>query len=302
MSASRGLRRRCTRRGRPLRQADLTAHLMAALGTNAIDVVVLNRAPILLYHRVLRDAACSPATCGQRRFARCRALSRYFDFLPQMEKMDAADGLKPAEDGDPGSGRPAGGGPASRGAAAGARGLDAGTRAFRRSRSAPTPTGDGRSSAAFNCARRTRSTFELSQRRRRVRPDELRLVHRLPRRGQGAAGAVRRRFRGVAGKQRPRARLSRRRPRADRRNTDRFARRLRGVRRPRRAVARGDRRAADRRPAVARRPNRAGAGDRRSTSMSGGLVLRCAGAGRNHSGAESCGPQGAGARRERAFR
>ena len=37
-------------------QADLTTHLMDALQTtNAIDVVVLNRAPVLLYHRVLRD-------------------------------------------------------------------------------------------------------------------------------------------------------------------------------------------------------------------------------------------------------
>ena len=36
-------------------QADLTTYLMDALQTNAIDVVVLNRAPILLYHRVLRD-------------------------------------------------------------------------------------------------------------------------------------------------------------------------------------------------------------------------------------------------------
>ena len=36
-------------------RAELTTDLMAALGTNDVDVVVLNRAPILLYHRVLRD-------------------------------------------------------------------------------------------------------------------------------------------------------------------------------------------------------------------------------------------------------
>ena len=72
-------------------QADLITHLMDALATNAVDVVVLNRAPILLYHRVLRD--------GIRLFSRDlratttragQALSRYFDFLPQMRKMDAA--------------------------------------------------------------------------------------------------------------------------------------------------------------------------------------------------------------------
>ena len=35
--------------------ADLAAALMSALGTNRVDVVVLNGAPPLLYHRVLRD-------------------------------------------------------------------------------------------------------------------------------------------------------------------------------------------------------------------------------------------------------
>lgn len=72
-------------------QADLTTHLMVALGTNAIDVVVLNTAPPLLYHRVLRhgvrmlsrDLRATTTRAGQ-------ALSRYFDFLPQLEKMDAA--------------------------------------------------------------------------------------------------------------------------------------------------------------------------------------------------------------------
>ena len=72
-------------------QADLTAHLMAALGTNAIDVVVLNRAPILLYHRVLRDGVRLLSRDLRATTIRTgRALSWYFDFLPQMEKMDAA--------------------------------------------------------------------------------------------------------------------------------------------------------------------------------------------------------------------
>ena len=71
--------------------SDLIAHLMSALGTNRIDVSVLNRAPPALYHRVLRD--------GLRLFARDLraattregyALSRYCDFVPQLAKMDAA--------------------------------------------------------------------------------------------------------------------------------------------------------------------------------------------------------------------
>jgi uncharacterized protein len=71
--------------------AELTAFLMQQLETNAIDLVVLNHAPPLLYHRVLRD--------GQRVISRDLratttregyALSRYFDYLPQMAKMEAA--------------------------------------------------------------------------------------------------------------------------------------------------------------------------------------------------------------------
>ena len=72
-------------------QADLTTDLMAALGTNAIDVVVLNTAPPLLYHRVLRDGVRLLSRDLRATTTRAgRALSRYFDFLPQMAKMDAA--------------------------------------------------------------------------------------------------------------------------------------------------------------------------------------------------------------------
>lgn len=72
-------------------QAELTTALMGALGTNSIDVVILNDAPPLLYHRVLRD--------GRRLLSRDlratttregRALSRYCDFEPQLAKIDAA--------------------------------------------------------------------------------------------------------------------------------------------------------------------------------------------------------------------
>ena len=72
-------------------RANLTTDLMAGLGFNDVDVVVLNRASPLLYHRVLRD--------GVRLLARdlCatttregRAVSRYCDFVPQLAKMEAA--------------------------------------------------------------------------------------------------------------------------------------------------------------------------------------------------------------------
>ena len=71
--------------------ADLTAALMSVLGTNRVDVVVLNDAPPLLYHRVLRD--------GQRILSRNLratttregyALSRYCDYVPQLAKIEAA--------------------------------------------------------------------------------------------------------------------------------------------------------------------------------------------------------------------
>lgn len=71
--------------------AELTAHLMRALGTNAIDVVLLNGAPPLLYHRVLRDGRRIltrdlRATTTREGYA----YSRYCDFVPQLEKIAAA--------------------------------------------------------------------------------------------------------------------------------------------------------------------------------------------------------------------
>ena len=72
-------------------RADLTTHLMVALGTDDIDVVVLNRASILLYHRVLRDGVRVLSRDLRATTTRAgQALSRYFDFLPQLDKMDAA--------------------------------------------------------------------------------------------------------------------------------------------------------------------------------------------------------------------
>ena len=72
-------------------RAELTTDLMVALGTNDVDVVVLNDAPILLYHRVLRDGVRVLSRDLRATTTRAgQALSRYFDFLPQLDKMDAA--------------------------------------------------------------------------------------------------------------------------------------------------------------------------------------------------------------------
>ena len=71
--------------------AELTANLMAALGENRVDVVVLNRAPPLLYHRVLRDGLLLFARDLRATTVRAgRALSRYCDFVPQLAKIDRA--------------------------------------------------------------------------------------------------------------------------------------------------------------------------------------------------------------------
>jgi len=69
--------------------AGLTSDLMAGLGLGRLDVAILNDAPPLLYHRVLRD--------GERLLSRDlaatttregRALSRYCDYLPHLRKID----------------------------------------------------------------------------------------------------------------------------------------------------------------------------------------------------------------------
>lgn len=71
--------------------AELGSALMAALGRNEVDVVVLNHAPPLLYHRVLRDgmrvlSRNLRATTTREGYA----LSRYCDYVPQLVKIEAA--------------------------------------------------------------------------------------------------------------------------------------------------------------------------------------------------------------------
>ena len=80
-------------------RAELTTSLMDALGTNDVAVVVLNQAPPLLYHRVLRDGVLLVTRDLQATTTRAGyALSRYFDFLPQLDKMDAARRFAAGED------------------------------------------------------------------------------------------------------------------------------------------------------------------------------------------------------------
>ncbi len=68
--------------------AELIADLMTELETNAVDVVLLNQAPPLLYHRVLRDGKLLVTRDPRATTTRAGyALSRYFDFLPQLKKQ-----------------------------------------------------------------------------------------------------------------------------------------------------------------------------------------------------------------------
>ncbi len=72
-------------------EAELAAELVAALAHDAVDVVVLNHAPPLVYQRVLRDGVRVmsrdlPATTTREG----QALSRYCDYVPHLRKIDRA--------------------------------------------------------------------------------------------------------------------------------------------------------------------------------------------------------------------
>ncbi len=71
-------------------EAGIAADLMVAAGDDRVDVSVLNRASPLLYHRVLRDGVRLLAKNPRETTVReGRALSRYFDWIPQQRKIDA---------------------------------------------------------------------------------------------------------------------------------------------------------------------------------------------------------------------
>ncbi|MFZ5468996.1 MAG: type VII toxin-antitoxin system MntA family adenylyltransferase antitoxin [Myxococcota bacterium] len=70
--------------------AHLISELMGALGSNAVDVVVLNHAPPLLYHRILRDGVRLVAKNLRATTTReGQALSRYCDDAPRRARVDA---------------------------------------------------------------------------------------------------------------------------------------------------------------------------------------------------------------------
>lgn len=71
--------------------AELNELLAVELGSDKVDVVVLNQAPPLLYHRVLRDGIrCFSRDLRATTTREGAALSRYCDYLPQLEKIERA--------------------------------------------------------------------------------------------------------------------------------------------------------------------------------------------------------------------
>ncbi len=77
--------------------AELTSELMSALRQNRVDLVILNEAPPLLYHRVLRSGVRLLSRNLQDTTSReGRALSRYFDYLPQLQKIERVAGSRSA--------------------------------------------------------------------------------------------------------------------------------------------------------------------------------------------------------------
>jgi len=76
-------------------RSELTSALMSGLETNSVDVVVLNTAPPLLYHRVLRDGVRLLSRDLRATTVReGRALSRHCDFAPHLAKIDAILGTR----------------------------------------------------------------------------------------------------------------------------------------------------------------------------------------------------------------
>lgn len=71
--------------------SEIGTDLIGALRRNDVDVVVLNKAPPLLYYNVLRDGIRLFTRDAQETTTReAQALSRYFDYIPQLAKIDAA--------------------------------------------------------------------------------------------------------------------------------------------------------------------------------------------------------------------
>ena len=72
-------------------RAELTTALMRALGRNDVDLVLLNQATPLIYHRVLSDGVRVLSRDLMATTTReGRALSRWCDWVPQQAKIDGA--------------------------------------------------------------------------------------------------------------------------------------------------------------------------------------------------------------------
>ena len=72
-------------------EATLSGELASALGTDRVDVVRLDLAPPLLYHRVLRDGIrLLSRDLAATTTREGRALSRYCDYVPQLAKIERA--------------------------------------------------------------------------------------------------------------------------------------------------------------------------------------------------------------------
>lgn len=71
--------------------SELAADLEEISGGRPVDVVVLNQATPLLYHRVLRDGVrLTTRDLRSTTTREGRALSRYFDDLPRLRLLDEA--------------------------------------------------------------------------------------------------------------------------------------------------------------------------------------------------------------------
>ncbi len=71
--------------------AELATECSRALGGTCADLVLLNHAGPMLYHRVLRDGIrLLSRNLVQTTVREGRALSRYCDWVPQLAKLDAA--------------------------------------------------------------------------------------------------------------------------------------------------------------------------------------------------------------------
>jgi predicted nucleotidyltransferase len=80
--------------------AELATILSAAIRKDRIDVLLLNEAPPLLYHRVLRDGVrLLSRDLRATTLREGQALSRYCDYLPQLRKIQEAHSRRIARGG-----------------------------------------------------------------------------------------------------------------------------------------------------------------------------------------------------------